>query len=239
MMGVTLKAAVIETLKSEEFERQLNSFAHISPHRLIAVLQSALCTTDECIRWHAVTALGIVVASRAMADIEAGRRVIRRLMWTITEESGGIGWGAPEAIAEILARHDGLAREYAQLLVSYLVPDGNYLEFEPLREGILWGIARLAEAQPRTMVELDVVPYLRSYVTNSNPVMRGLAVWALGDLRAHDAVADIEKLQDDRSPIRVYREERFVSTRVADLAVEALLRLTEPRDRWQGRLVEQ
>jgi len=225
MSGSDFKDAVIETLKSEEFERGLASFVQVSSYRLISVLQSALCNGDDRVRWHAVTALGMMVAGRAGEDIEAGRHVIRRLMWTITEESGGIGWGAPEAIAEILARHDQLAREYAQLLVSYIVPDGNYLEFEPLREGVLWGIARLAEGQPEAMVSIDAAPHLTLYLSSANPRLRGLAVWALGALGASEAGVYIRELLDDQELITLYREGRFVRARVADLAVEALTRV--------------
>ena len=30
-------------------------------------------------------------------------------MWTLNDESGGIGWGSPEVMGEILAAHKGLA----------------------------------------------------------------------------------------------------------------------------------
>lgn len=231
MSGSELKDIVIKILRSEEFDRELNSFTQVAPYRLISILQSTLCNGDDRVRWHAVTALGMVVACQARDDMEAGRRVIRRLIWTITEESGGIGWGAPEAIAEILARHGELAKEYARLLVSYLEPDGNYLEFEPLREGVLWGIARLAEEQPEAMMSIDAALYLKAYLRHSKPNVRGLAVWALGALRARDVAGDVEKLLDDQGPITVYREARFVYTRVADFAVEALARMTDRRHR--------
>jgi len=40
---------------------------------------------------------------------------MRRLMWNLNDESGGIGWGNPEAMGEILACHEALANEYAPI----------------------------------------------------------------------------------------------------------------------------
>jgi len=39
-------------------------------------------------------------------------------MWSLNDESGGIGWGAPEAMGAIMARHTGLADEYANICGS-------------------------------------------------------------------------------------------------------------------------
>ncbi len=42
---------------------------------------------------------------------------MHRLMWSLNDESGSIGWGVPEAVAEIMANHDGAAEKYAYILV--------------------------------------------------------------------------------------------------------------------------
>jgi hypothetical protein len=78
------------------------------------------------IKWHAVSALGGVMAVLAKEDMEAARIIMRRLMWSLNGESGSISWGGPEAMAEIMANHDGLAEEYAYILVAYMREDGFY-----------------------------------------------------------------------------------------------------------------
>ena len=55
--------------------------------------------------------MGAVVAHLAEKDMESARVVMRRLMCSLNDESGGIGWGAPEAMGEIIASHEGLASE--------------------------------------------------------------------------------------------------------------------------------
>jgi hypothetical protein len=72
-------------------------------------------------------------------------------MWSLNDESGGIGWGAPEAMGEAMAKHPRIAEEYGSILCSYIIPsDGpdNYLEYTPLRQGAYWGLARLAQTKP-------------------------------------------------------------------------------------------
>ena len=92
--------------------------------------------------------MGYAVDELARADREAARVVMRRLMWNLNDESGGIGWGVPEATGEIMARNPVLAEEYASILISYLREDGNFLEMEPLQCGILWGLHRLNTCRP-------------------------------------------------------------------------------------------
>jgi len=53
--------------------------------------------------------MGRVVSSLAEKDMESARVVMRRLMWNLNEESGGIGWGCPEAMGETMARSAPLA----------------------------------------------------------------------------------------------------------------------------------
>jgi hypothetical protein len=91
---------------------------------------------EEKVKCAAVKAMGAVVAKLADHNMEAARIIVRRLMWNLNDESGGIGWGSPEAMGEILARHRGLAGEYAHILISYIREDGNYLENQVLQEGV-------------------------------------------------------------------------------------------------------
>lgn len=43
-------------------------------------------------RWRAIEGMGAVAHRMAGEDPEAVRNILRNLLWTINEESGGIGW---------------------------------------------------------------------------------------------------------------------------------------------------
>jgi len=167
---------------SDRPEDVLDVFGPDACRRIINPIISALYSGDPKISARAVGAFGVVISRLADRDMEAARVVMRRLMWSLNDESGGIGWDAPEAMGEAMARHETLAEEYAPILLSYIREDGNYLEFEPLRRGALRGLRRLAGARPSVLDALDAGRYLIPYLGSTDPDTRRLAGEALSFL---------------------------------------------------------
>jgi len=167
--------------------------------------------------------MGAVVAALAAADMEAARVVMRRMIWQLNEESGGIGWGIPEAMGESMARHEALAREYSHMLVSYIQEDGNFLEHVPLQRGVLWGLARLAQSRPALLEE--AIPQLHSFLGAEDAQLRGLAAWTAGLINAQAARRHLERLTTDSSEIPLFLGWREVRRTVSELASEALVAL--------------
>jgi hypothetical protein len=165
-------------------------------------------------------AMGAVVAHLA-ADLHGvGQGGDARLMWNLNDESGGIGWGSPEAMGEITAVHGGLATEFANILISYIDPAGNFLEHERLQRGSLWGVGRLAHARPE--LAKAAAPFLADFFDNPDPYLRGTAIWAAGAV-LEDAVRPlIETRLSDNSPLKLYRQMRITDVTVSELARAAL-----------------
>ena len=71
----------------------------------------------------------------------------------MSEESGGICWRAPEAIAEIVRRRPRMFGDYVPIVVSPIdeMAEEDLVHF---RAGILWAIGRLGSLARE---ELDVV----------------------------------------------------------------------------------
>lgn len=175
--GHTLKKRVLELLKRGDFDVAMEELCRLPLRAVVNPLFSYIQQGDEKVKWAAVKAMGAVVAKLADHDMEAARITVRRLMWNLNDESGGIGWGSPEAMGEILARHRGLAREYAHILISYIREDGNYLENQVLQEGALWAIGRVAEIYPDLVG--NAVPYLLPQMDSPSATHRLLAARAL------------------------------------------------------------
>ncbi|MEA1991364.1 MAG: HEAT repeat domain-containing protein [Thermodesulfobacteriota bacterium] len=183
-----LRRRVHKLLGSGDWEQVLMELRKISPRKAINPLISVFYDSDLELRQKAINAFGQVVADLANEDMEAARVVMRRLMWTLNDESGGIGWGAPEAMAEAMACHPRLAEEYVHILFSYIREDGNFLEYEPLRRGALWGIGRLAQIYPKMLIELEAAKYIRPYLEDddvSSRELSALALRMLGDETEH------------------------------------------------------
>ncbi len=221
-MGIKEKRRITQLLGSSDIEAVIAELRQLPAPKVINPLIGALCSTDETVRWHAITALGPVMADLADHDMEAARVVMRRFMWSLNDESGGIGWGAPEAMGEIMASHDGLAGEYAHMLVAYMREDGFFLELEMLQRGLMWGLGRLAQAKADLLNSKDAVTYLLPYLDSTDAAVRGLAAWALGLLQAKEAISKLEKLSSDPGQIKHYLNRVFVDESVGGLVEKAL-----------------
>ncbi|MBW2616468.1 MAG: HEAT repeat domain-containing protein [Deltaproteobacteria bacterium] len=221
--GRALKKRVLELLKSADFEKELESLSRLPARQVINPLFSFLYNIDEQVKWRAVIAMGAVVAKLADEDMESARVIMRRLMWNMNDESGGIGWGSPETMGEILARNKNLAEEYSRILISYAREDGNFQEHELMQRGVLWAIGRLSQVRPEQVK--DAGPYIMPYLKSPDTGVRGLAAWTLGLLGVKDARPGLEHLTDDEGELQIYLEHRLVKRRVKELAKEALARL--------------
>ena len=138
------KKKIYNLLCQDDFTEAVKEISRLPARKIISPLISSLCSTDEKIERRAAAAIGIITAKLADHDIESARVIMRRLMWSLNDESGGIGWGAPEAMAEIMARNKKLADEYRKILISYSEPGKNYLEHEGLQKSVRRGLERLA-----------------------------------------------------------------------------------------------
>lgn len=224
--GRDIKRKVLALLAEQDFHSALDELLRLPEERVVSPLFSALYSPDETLKWRAVMALGTVVRRLAERDMEAARVVIRRLMWSLNEESGGIGWGAPEAMGEILASHEGLAQEFASMLFSYLRADGNLLDYLPLQRGALWAVGRLAESRPELLPNGRAGPILLSLLSSTDSTVRGLAVRALGFLALPEAESPLLDLLSDSDELRLPDGDGEVqAVSVGDLAQEALRRI--------------
>jgi len=218
--GRSLKKKLFELLSQGDLDKALVETGRLPPRQIINPLLSFIQSGNEKVKWGAVKATGQVVSRLAESDLEAARVIMRRLMWTLNDESGGIGWGSPEAMGEILAAHSGLAQEYAVILLSYAREDGNYLEHEGLQRGLLWGIGRLSEKRPE-LVE-GAIAFLLPYLESQDEVIRGLAVRLMGLLQVKEALPRLRRLKEDNSSLVTLVGNELTTVRVKDLAEEAL-----------------
>jgi hypothetical protein len=217
--GRRLKKEVFVLLKEENFDQAMATIRSLPGRRVINPLFSFLCSLDPQIKWRAIKAIGEVVTNVAKEDMESARVIMRRMIWNLNDESGSIGWGLPEAMGEALARHEGLAHEYAVILESYIREDGNFLEHEPLQRGVLWGLGRLAQERPELLK--SAIPHLQPFLSSKDAVLRGLAVWTLGLLGGDEVDAVLAELQSDDTEVTLYLNGTERSYRIGELVRKA------------------
>lgn len=223
MTNRKLKKKILELLGSNDLEKSLDEICQLPARQAVNPLFSFFYSTNELIKWRAITAMGAVVSHLAEQDMESARVVMRRLIWNLNDESGGIGWGSPEAMGEIMARHFRLAEEYAFLLVSYVNEQENYIEHPILQRGVLWGLGRLAHSRPRLVKH--AAPFLPTYMQSEDAFHRGLTAWTAGALDGGLTKPLLQHLSDDKAVINIFIDMHLIECTVGQLAREALSKL--------------
>ena len=210
-----IKTQVLALLNQPDFDGCIEQICRFPLRQVVNPLFSFLYHMDPQVRWRAVSAMGAAVSAMAVEQMESARIIMRRFIWNLNDESGGIGWGSPEAMGEIMAQSRPLAEEYSAILVSYIDPAGNFLEHPDLQPGALWGIGRLAHARPQQAAAAAclLVPFLNSETSQ----VRGLAVWASGALPLEATGAHLRQLAGDTATFRLYRSGVFSTLSIGEL----------------------
>lgn len=214
--------AIREALSSENWPQVLEALKVGLSRGLVSRAVAVLYEQDPILRWRAVEAVGVLTATLFQRDPQAAKDVLRRLMWSLNEESGSIGWGAPEALAETMAREPSLAEEFLPVFFSRI--QGAHLESVPpaLCEGFLWAMLRLWEAFPESASRGDLEPVLMRLLDSPSASARAVAASALGKLHARKAAPALRALFHDSEAFETFTHGRLVKSTVEETARQAL-----------------
>lgn len=178
-------------------------------------LRQSLYEPDENLRWAAIEATARLMQSRWQAGQEEKvRDYIRRLIWSLTDESGEMGWSAPETIAMTISLIPELLEPYGSMMLV------RALEEPPLVNGALWGIGRLGKTI-RGQVEILKELALETF-QSGDPQTLGVAAWAMGEAGLPAALPYIKKLVNRSELARVYIEGRLHEKSLGQWAEEAI-----------------
>jgi hypothetical protein len=203
------KIEVKELLRRGDYAALLRWAASArNPQRILISLSF---DRDDLLRWRAIDVFGRVAALQAERDLEKVRDSIRRLLWLMNDESGGLGWHAPEMIAEILVNVPTLIPEFAGLLPSYL-------REEPFERGTHFAVYRVALVDPRPFV--DHVPALTTSLEDPDPAIRAYAALALRTITGSSGDRAAGKSQPDDATFMFYD---FESGELRETKVDGIL----------------
>ncbi len=187
--------------------------------RVLGSLVASTYDADPRISWRAIEALGVAASRVAEDDPDHIRQLLRRLLWLINDESGGICWRAPEAMAEILRRQPTLYADYIPI-VTLLLVNLEEEDLERFRAGVLRAIGRLGGLARDSFQ--DVAPAVVSALIDSDPQVRGMAVWCLHEVGRADLLAGRLDLIADEDPVDLYEDGILTRTTVSQLVQRAL-----------------
>lgn len=202
-------------------ERRLDAIAELAARkrRVLGSLLSLTFDADPQIGWRAVEAMG--VAAARIADVEPGpvREHLRRLVWLLSEESGGICWRAPEAMAEIIRHCPALFADYVPIVIHLLLETAEE-DLRHFRAGILWAIGRLGASGDDYAPE--VLPAIIAALDHPDSQVRGMSVWCLARLGQTGVLAGRSDLRTDGGAVDLYEDGVLMRTSVGRLSRRAL-----------------
>ena len=216
--GRKTKQQVGKILLEPHRETAMEMLMQIPDEQLVGHLFSHFYHKSDLVKFRSIAAMGALGSRMGQKNMEKARIVLRRIMWNLNDESGGIGWGSPEAMGEILGLSPELAREFNSILFSYLDPDGNYLEHEMLQRGVLWGVGTYLESNPLDLNE-KTKGLLLGYLQSLDPVKRGYAVRALINSKCFDCSLVPENIVIDNHRIDLFNDWNFYTTCISDMAL--------------------
>lgn len=169
-----------------------------SNNNAFGTLSSLFFDPNRLVVWRAIDAAGRIAKD---SDNEKVVSALRRLFWLMNDESGGVSWHAPEAIAEILCAVPDLMGEFGQLYLSFIIE-------EPFEAGVCWGINRLCELS-RISDEIGESIRARSniileYLESKDVRLRGYAILAAACLKISVTPDIKDRLVADQQRVEVY-----------------------------------
>ncbi|MBA3010446.1 MAG: hypothetical protein KKF12_18230 [Proteobacteria bacterium] len=216
--GRQTKKKVHEILQNPLQGEALTLLALIPDEQLVGHLFSHFYITDELIKFRSITAMGELGKRIAADRMEKARILMRRIMWNLNDESGGIGWGSCEAMGQILSKSPELAMEFKSILFSYLDPKGNFIEHETLQQGVLWGIGTYLEVAPQHLNRITE-GLISAHLHSFDPIKRGYAVRALVNGGRFNYSLVPEAILTDSEQIEIFTGWNFVKTQISDIAL--------------------
>ena len=136
----------------------------------------------------------------------------------MNDESGGIGWNAPQTIAQIIIHIPQLLEPYGSMMVVHA------FEEPPLVKGGLWGIGRLGERikDPVSFFQNEIF----SQVLKINePETLGLFAWAMGKVSFKPALPYLKDLLQRTEEVAIYIDGKFYKKPLGKWASEAIKKI--------------
>jgi len=186
--------------------------------KVISILISLSYDKNNPAAWRAMEAVGLATGEIAKSKPDSVRNIAGRLLWMLRDESGGIGWSAPEILGEIVRNNPSLCADIAPIIASFH-------EEKMLVSGVLWAMGRIGRINSETVDY--AAPIVRSYLGSPDKTLRGYAAFALGEMGAVESPGELEQLQNDGNVVSFYEDGELREKTVGEIVSRILEKLEE------------
>jgi hypothetical protein len=203
----SLKREIGEALRRADFE----SIVHLAldNRKVFSALISLSFDKEDLLSWRAVEAMGISAGAVAKRDPAFVRNVVQRLLWSMRDESGAIGWNAPEMLGEIVIRSPELFADIPPVILSFY-------EEEVFQKGVIWAMGRIAGSGIDPGQETSDI--IMQGLDHKDASVRGLAVWTGLQLKDDRIKEKIRTMTGDDERFTIYENHTLASKTLGEMA---------------------
>ncbi len=158
-----IKRTIQHALEQNDLEK-IASLARRN-RRVISTLIRMAYDKETLTGWRAIKAIGRAARALVKTDEEFLRITVRKLLWSLSDESGGIGWSAPEILGEIVSADP---EKFSDIIP--LIAEVYEVEERVFRPGIVYALARIAEIAPERVAGYQKVIILS--LTDKEPLVK-------------------------------------------------------------------
>lgn len=201
------------TLKQQLNRNDLKSVAELAQQdrRVITILVSFSYDKETELSWRAIKGAGAAAKVLLDNDYEFLRDTTRRLIWSVTEESGNVAWSSIEMLSEIISSDVERFSDLIPIVVSMY-------EEEIFREGVMYGLSRFADISVSLIAPYEDV--IREALCDRNPLVRFLAIECA--LKSRVALPDDirKRLSLDEEEVNIYTNAGFEKVKIRAKAID-------------------
>ncbi len=218
----SLKKKIQDALESNDLDTVVSLVNE--NRRALAILVRISYDKDTLAGWRAIKAVGLAAKELVKTDYEFLREAVRKLLWSLSDESGGIGWSAPELLGEIVSADPTRFSDIVPLIAQVYE-----IEEEVFRPGVVYALVRIAETDPERVAFYQKIILMS--LAEKNPLINiyGLelleCVWQTAvqeNLWSHEYRSRIESIISSISSKHgvawIYRNNDFIGLQVGEKA---------------------
>ena len=170
---------------------------------------------DTLVGWRSIVSIGLIARGIIDKDYEFLRVTIRKLLWSLSDESGGVGWSAPEILGEIVS-----ANPVAMGDVVPLIAEVFSIEERTFRPGVLYALKRIGEVRPESIQPFSGI--VLQGMADPDPLCRAFAVQVYLFMQPYWSDGEqwyevIEKIKKDSAVVWLYRNDGFKDFQLKDM----------------------
>jgi hypothetical protein len=181
--------------------------------------------------WRAIQAVGRASVELVKTDYEFLLETVRKLLWSLTDESGGIGWSAPELLGEIVSADP---KRFSDIIP--LIAQVYDIEEEVFKPGVVYALARISETAPEQVAVYQKI--IMQSLADKDPLtnMYGLELvdrlWQVaikGNLWSPEYRRRvkylIENMSSNKKVVFIYKNNDFIGYEVGEKSNEVLRKI--------------